>query len=162
MIYLLDANAFMEASRLYYGFDVAPGFWNWLGGPGLNGNVASVKSVKDEITSGIGDLVTWANSLPASFWLVDTAASAAELANLAAWANHPNRIYRSEAVAEFMGSADLRVIAQAAAINATVVTREVPAPQSQRRIKIPDACDQNGVAWTDPFTAYRTLGLILN
>jgi Domain of unknown function (DUF4411) len=162
MIYLLDANAFMEASRLYYGFDIVPGFWKWLQGSDLNGKVASVKSVKDEITSGTGDLVAWANSLPASFWMVDTAASTTESANLAAWANHPDRIYRSEAVAEFMGSADLRLIAQAAAINATVVTREVPAPQSQRKIKIPDACDQNGVDWTDPFSAYRDLGLILN
>jgi len=25
-MYLLDANAFMEANRLYYAFDLAPGF----------------------------------------------------------------------------------------------------------------------------------------
>lgn len=162
MMYLLDANAFMEASRLYYGFDVAPGFWKWLEGSDLSGRVASVKSVKDEITSGVGDLVAWAQTLPDEFWLTDTTDSAAELANLASWANHPGRIYRPEAVSEFMGSTDLRLIAQAAAINATVVTREVPAPNSQRRIKIPDACDQNGVAWTDPFSAYRALGLVLN
>lgn len=36
-MYLLDANAFMEASRLYYGFDLAPGFWEWLGADGLGG-----------------------------------------------------------------------------------------------------------------------------
>jgi len=30
-MYLLDSNAFMEANRLYYGFDIAPGFWTWLG-----------------------------------------------------------------------------------------------------------------------------------
>lgn len=162
MIYLLDANAFMEASRLYYAFDVAPGFWKWLKGSDLSGKVGSVKSVKDEITRGVGGLVTWAKSLPDSFWLADTDASARELAALAAWANDPDRTYRSEAVAEFMASADLRLIAQAKAINATVVTREVPAPDSKRRIKIPDACDQNGVSWTDPFTVYRSLGLRLN
>jgi len=26
-MYLLDANAFIEASRLYYAFDIAPRFW---------------------------------------------------------------------------------------------------------------------------------------
>jgi hypothetical protein len=30
-MYLVDANAFMEANRLYYAFDIAPGFWTWLG-----------------------------------------------------------------------------------------------------------------------------------
>ncbi len=28
-MHLLDANAFMEANRLYYAFDIAPGFWTW-------------------------------------------------------------------------------------------------------------------------------------
>ena len=30
-MYLLDSNAFIEANRLYYAFDIAPGFWTWLG-----------------------------------------------------------------------------------------------------------------------------------
>jgi len=51
-MYLLDANAFMEASRLYYGFDIAPGFWTWLGDRKLTGQVASIEAVKDEITAG--------------------------------------------------------------------------------------------------------------
>lgn len=29
-MYLLDANAFMEASRHYYASDIAPGFWAWF------------------------------------------------------------------------------------------------------------------------------------
>ncbi len=57
LMHLLDANAFMEANRLYYGFDIAPGFWTWLGDPSLVGQVASIDAVKDEITAGTGDLV---------------------------------------------------------------------------------------------------------
>jgi Domain of unknown function (DUF4411) len=45
MTYVLVANEFMEASRLYHGFDLARGFWKWLQGSDLNGKVASVKSV---------------------------------------------------------------------------------------------------------------------
>ncbi len=30
MTYLLDANVFIQAKRLYYGFDFCPGFWDWI------------------------------------------------------------------------------------------------------------------------------------
>ena len=38
--YLLDANVFIQAKNLYYGFDFCPAFWEWLVGwqrkrPGL-------------------------------------------------------------------------------------------------------------------------------
>ena len=36
-MYLMDSNAFMEANRLYYAFDLAPGFWDWLGASSLAG-----------------------------------------------------------------------------------------------------------------------------
>jgi hypothetical protein len=28
--YLLDANVFIQAKNLHYGFDFCPGFWDWL------------------------------------------------------------------------------------------------------------------------------------
>ena len=30
MPYLLDANVFIQASRLHYGMDFCPAFWDWL------------------------------------------------------------------------------------------------------------------------------------
>ncbi|MBN2353724.1 MAG: DUF4411 family protein [Spirochaetales bacterium] len=30
MAYLLDANVFMQAKNLHYGFDFCPAFWDWL------------------------------------------------------------------------------------------------------------------------------------
>lgn len=30
MAYLLDADAFIRAKNLHYGFDLCPGFWDWL------------------------------------------------------------------------------------------------------------------------------------
>jgi hypothetical protein len=71
-MYLLDANAFMEASRLYYAFDIAPGFWTWLEAAIATGDVASVTAVKDEITAGKDPLVQWAAHLPKEVWLTDT------------------------------------------------------------------------------------------
>ncbi len=160
-MYLLDANAFMEANRLYYGFDIAPGFWTWLGDPSHVGQVASIDAVKDEITAGTGDLVDWARTRPASFWLADTDAVLLAMRELAAWAADPARQYRHEAVDEFLDSADLKLIAHAMASGAAVVTREQPAPESKKKIKIPDACNAFGVTWTDPFSLYRTLGMRL-
>ena len=160
-MYLLDANAFMEASRLYYGFDIAPGFWSWLGDPALAGRVASIDAVKNEIAAGTGDLVSWAKARPDSFWLTDTADVVAAMAKLSAWATDPVRQYRQEAIDEFLNSADYKLIAHAMATGGTVVTREQPAPDAKKRIKIPNACHAFDVAWTDPFSLYRTLGMRL-
>lgn len=47
------------------------------------------------------------------------------------------------------------------ATGATVVTREQPAPESKKKIKIPDVCNAFDVGWTDPFSLYRSLGMRL-
>lgn len=160
-MYLMDSNVFMEANRLYYAFDLVPGFWKWLGDPSLAGQVGSVSAVKDEISAGHGDLVNWARARPSSFWLADTDAVVTAMAQLSAWATDPSRRYRREAVDEFLGSADYELIAHAMAIGATVVTREQPAPESKTKIKIPDVCHAFDVAWMDPFSFYRALGMRL-
>jgi predicted nucleic acid-binding protein len=160
-MYLLDANAFMEANRLYYAFDIAPGFWTWLSSPSLVGQVASNSAVRDEITAGTGELVDWARSLPAGFWLADTGDVLAAMTELSGWALDPERSYKQSAVDEFLGSADLHLVAHAMARSATLVTRERPEPESRKNIKIPDVCDAFGVAWSDPFNMYRALGMRL-
>jgi hypothetical protein len=160
-MYLMDSNAFMEASRTYYGFDIAPGFWSWLADPALAGQVGSIEAVKDEITAGTGDLVDWARARPASFWQPDTDETLAAMRELAAWVTAPARQYRQDAVDEFLDSADFKLIAHAMATKATLVTREQPAPDSKKKVKIPDACSAVGVAWTDPFSLYRALGMRL-
>ena len=100
-------------------------------------------------------------SSPTSFWLADTDAVLLAMREVAAWAADPGRQYRQEAVDEFLDSADLKLIAHTRASGATVVTREQPAPDSKKRIKIPDACNAFSVTWTDPFSLYRTLGMRL-
>ncbi len=161
MIYLLDANVFMEAAQLYYSFDLTPGFWNWLEGPLLRGRVASIEAVRAEIVRGEGDLVTWAAGMPSGFWQADTADSIANARTLVQWARDPARPCNEAAVAEFASSADLRLIAIAMAIRGAVVTREVSAPRAKKRVKIPDVCAAFGVTSVTPFEAYRALGMRL-
>ena len=83
------------------------------------------------------------------------------MTELAVWSTDPSRSFRQAAVDEFLGSADLKLIAHAIAVGATVVTRERSEPESRKKIKIPDVCIAFGVDWTDPFSAYRSLGMRL-
>lgn len=161
-MYLMDANAFMEASRLYYSFKIAPGYWEWLVEKFEAGELASVEAVYDEITAGSGDLVTWARQTSLDgFWLPDTNESVTAIAELARWAAHPDRAFKQSAVDEFMASADLRLAAQASALGATVVTRETSDPGCKKRVKLPDAAKSLRVACIQPFIAYERLGLQL-
>lgn len=159
-MHLLDANAFMEASRLYYSFQIAPRYWDWLVDKFNEGEIASVEAVYDEITAGTGDLVAWAKAPALSgFWLPDTADSIAATADLATWAAHADRPFKQSAVDEFMASADLRLAAQAHVPGATVVTRETSDPACKKRVKLPDAAKSVGVTCVQPFVAYERLGL---
>lgn len=153
-MHLLDANAFMEASRLYYSFQIAPGYWDWLVDRFNAGEIASVEAVYEEITAGSGDLVDWAkDSALDGFWLPDTAESVAVIADLATWAGPPDRPFKQAAVDEFMASADLRLAAQAGTLGATLVTRETPDPACKKRLKLPVAAKAVGVDCVQPFVA---------
>lgn len=159
-MYLLDASAFMDASRLYYGFDIAAGFWTWLAHDGLASSVGSIMAIKTAITSGTGDLVTSAGSLPPRFWGDDTDEVVVAMTALAAWANDPARQYRQQAIDEFMDSADLKLIAHAMVSKTNLVAREQPAPDSKKKIKIPDVCNAFNFVWTDPLKRTERLDCV--
>src|ERR1700741_4946084 len=60
MAYLLDTNVFITAKQRYYGFQLCPGFWDWLIDANGRGLVFSHQQVLSELTA-IGDeLATWA------------------------------------------------------------------------------------------------------
>ncbi len=159
-MYLLDANAFMEASRLYYSFDIAPPYWDWLVSKHNEGKIASIVAVKDEIIAGEGQLVDWATDQRMnSFWLAPSADTVKEMRKLSTWANAPSSNFKSAAIEEFMDSADLQLAAHAAAIGGVVVTRETADPNCRKRVKLPDAGIQVGVRSIQPFEMYKRLGL---
>lgn len=63
MAYLLDANVFIQAKNLQYGFDFCPAFWDWLAHAHGAGRLRSIRHVGDEL-SGFGDeLSAWADGL---------------------------------------------------------------------------------------------------
>ena len=60
MSYLLDANVFIQAKNLHYGFDFCPAFWDWLIENNRTGKVFSIEKVGDELEAGDDALATWA------------------------------------------------------------------------------------------------------
>jgi hypothetical protein len=71
--------------------------------------------------------------------------------------------YTDAAKAEFADAenADAWVVAYAKAKGCVVVTQEKPAPQSKRKVKVPDVCNAFGVMWIDTFVMMRRLGIRL-
>ncbi|RJU00835.1 DUF4411 family protein [Arthrobacter frigidicola] len=165
-MYIFDSNAFIAASRQHYGFDIAPGFWSWVCDGKLSGAASSSKWVKGEIDAGNRPLdedllKQWASVVRPDFWLDDSVGVASAMGELTAWVTDPSRIYSQQAQSDFLESVDYRIIAQAKAESAILVTSEVSAKDSVRRVKIPDAAEAIGVSCIDPFSAYRALGLKL-
>lgn len=60
MAYLLDANVFIQAKNLHYGFDFCPAFWDWTVREHAHGKVYSVSQVGDELLAGDDELSEWA------------------------------------------------------------------------------------------------------
>jgi hypothetical protein len=51
MAYLLDANVFIEAKNRYYGFEICPGFWEWLISENAADRVFSIEKRRISISS---------------------------------------------------------------------------------------------------------------
>ena len=152
MPYLLDANVFMSAKNLHYGFDFCPAFWDWLLEAHERRIVFSIDKVADEIDAGADDLAEWSRTLPRGFFLDPDASLLPSLAEVSRWA--ANARYEPAAVNTFLQIADYYLVAHAHARQYVLVTHEVPST-STRRIKIPDACLSLSVRYATPFEMLR-------
>lgn len=150
--YLLDANVFIQAKNLHYGFDFCPAFWEWLKVENDKGKVASIEKVRDEIVSGEDELASWAHARGHEFFLSADDKVLPALETVSAWANSQG--YHPAAVSTFLQVADYWLVAYALAHNCTVVTHEIPA-DSVRKIKIPNACIGLKVDCINPYEMLR-------
>ena len=152
MAYLLDADVFIRAKNLHYGFDFCPAFWEWLANGNAAGTVASVEKVGDELLAGSDDLADWAKDRGPAFFARPDASVATAFGNLSAWASSGH--YEPAATQVFLQKADYYLVAQALAGGHVVVSHEVPS-NSIRRIKVPDACLAFGVKCMSPYEMLR-------
>lgn len=151
-MYLLDANIFISAKNLHYGFDFVPAFWDWLDRGQNAGILCSTGKVRQELKAGADELADWIDARESLFHSAD-ASMVPSMQHLAQWARSGR--FSPAAADEFLRVADFELVAFAHAHGCTVVTHERPNPLAKKRIMIPDACQEIGVPWTDPFTMLR-------
>lgn len=155
-MYLVDANVLIDAKNRYYAFDIAPGFWEWLGGAHAAGEVGSIEAVRKELVEGNDELAEWAKANGSFFEPIDEETTA-YFSALTAWA--VSRHFKAAALAAFTGNqADYQLVAHARGHNHVLVTHELPEPNSQKRVKIPDACAAIGATYMNPFEMMRRTG----
>lgn len=152
MTYLLDANVFISASRLHYGFDFCPAFWDWLVESNQAKRVFSIDKVEGEIRAGADELVQWASNLGEGFFLRPDQQVLSALTTVSGWCSR--QCYHPAALNAFLGGADCFLVAHALAHSHTVVTHEKPS-NSRNHIKIPNVCSGVGVTPVSPFEMLR-------
>lgn len=150
--YLLDANIFIQAKNLHYGFDFCPAFWAWLIENNAAGKVASIEKVADELYAGEDDLSTWAEQRGNAFFLPADAAVVPALSEVSTWASQQS--YDPAAISTFLQVADYWLVAHAKAHGWTVVTHEVPS-DGRQKIKIPNVCIGLGIHCITPYEMLR-------
>lgn len=156
--YVLDANAFIEASKGYYAFDICPGFWTALLRLHLAKQVFSIDKVKAELSATADDLSGWVSDRASDTFFKQTRDQhvADEFRNLVNWVqNEPQ--FTTDAKAEFASVADGWVVAYAKVNGLVVVTHEVFAPEAKRRVKIPNVCVEFDVDYCNTFEMLRDL-----
>ncbi len=88
MAYLLDADVFIRAKNLHYGFDFCPAFWDWLIKTNAAGKVYSIEKVDDEVQAVGDELADWAAARGPGFFLKPDASVFPSLATVSNWANN--------------------------------------------------------------------------
>ena len=149
---MLDADVFIRAKNLHYGFDFCPAFWEWLIQRNRSGQVYSIERIRGELVAGADGLADWAQDRGDGFFLSPDASLFPALASVANWST--GQSYDQAAVSTFLQVADYYLVAQAYAGKHTVVTHEAPSA-STRRIKIPDACIGLGIKCLSPYEMLR-------
>ena len=152
MVYVLDANVFIQAKNLYYGFDFCPAFWAWIDRENAAGQVFSIEQVGYELKSGADQLATWAAARGNALFLVPDQTMLGSLPTVSAWVT--GQQYSPAAVSRFLQVADYYVLARALAHGDVVITHEKPS-SSMKKVKIPDVCIGLGVKCMTPYEMLR-------
>ena len=157
MLYLLDANAFIQAKNTYYPMDFCPAFWDWMDYENSTGHIASISEVAAELKKQEDELSRWVKDHrnDGRFFLpVDDRQTQMVYAEIA---NYVVQNYEEKHFAPFLSVADPWLIAKAKATNAILVTHEKLVPADSKKVKIPNICNEFGVQYINTFTLLRTL-----
>lgn len=160
MKYVLDANIFISASRLYYSFDFGSKFWDFLLDNAQKGTIISIDKVYEEIKQGDDKLKKWADEKFKDYFMntqnEDVLNAYAEIVR---WAYKQKDKYYASAINEFMreNNADTWLIAFAKTYKYTIVTNEKFNPDIKKKIPIPNVCNHYKIQYVDTFDMLRNL-----
>jgi hypothetical protein len=156
--YLLDTNVFIEAHRRYYTMDLCPGFWKCLEHYCEESRVLSIDRVRGEISEGDA-LDEWISQAPDGLFAPTAQVEVVEaFTEMMTWVQD-NGLFLPQAKDEFARVADGRLVAYAKAHDLVVITQEVFAADSRKRVPIPNVCRQFDVPYDDTFSMLRALGV---
>lgn len=159
--YVLDANAFIQARRRFYPFDICPGYWEGLRWFRASGRLCSIDKVRDELERGGDDLWNWARDVFDESGCESSIIGASEFADMAAWVQS-NVQFTQAAKSEFMAVADGWLAAYAKSSGKVIVTLEEPSPEAKRRVPLVNVCRAFGVQAITPFEMLRRLEVRLS
>ena len=159
MQYVLDANIFIQAHRSTYPLDVVPSFWNKIKALAEAETLGSIDKVKKELYKNEDDLKDWCNSNLTDDFFKSSDQTILEYTEVVNWAVNKGQ-YRQHAIDEFLRAevADAWLVAFAKQKGVIVVTHESSSPKSQKRILIPDVCNDFGIPYCNTIQMMRDLG----
>jgi hypothetical protein len=152
MTYVLDANVFIQAKNLHYGFDFCPAFWDWVIRENEAGRVLSIERVGDELKAGADELAQWAQQRGSRLFVAPDTLMLDALTRVSTWVTSQG--YSAAAVSTFLQVADYYLVSRALAHGDVVVTHEVAAVTASK-VKIPNVCIGMGVKCMTPYEMLR-------
>ena len=160
--FVLDANAFIQAKRRFYPFEICPGYWAALKWHQQQGNLCSIDKVQLELQRGGDDLTAWVDSEfgEDSFAHTDDADVIDAYKEMLAWVIAQSQ-FNDPAKARYQEVADGWLAAFAKAKNFTVVTLEEFDPLIRKSVPLPNVCKAFDVEWITPYEMLRRLGVKL-
>lgn len=155
MLYLLDANVLIDASRDYYPFDQVPEFWEWLVDEAKREHVKVPYENHQEIVVAKDHLSVWEKSYKSQILLNESVSS--DLVQKVIVEGYAEDLNDEEI--EKIGKDPILIAYALADIeNRTVVTTEASKPRRRRANRhLPDVCRDFGVKCCGPFEYTRKL-----
>jgi hypothetical protein len=157
MIYILDANTFIEAKGRYYGMNICPAYWAWLLNAHKRREIISIEMVKDELSAGNDELADWVKNNSSIFIPESTVEIQEKFRKEVVSTVYGMTQMKTGSHEEFMGGADPWLIATALVTGATVVTQEVYKPDIKKKIHIPNVCKLLNVPCINTFEMLHIL-----
>ena len=148
MLYLLDANTLINAHRTWYALNRVPEFWRWILYHAEIGTVKMPTQIYAEVEGGTDELAAWMKEAQHRNAL--RLAEATDLAKVQiVLAKYGDALTEADLIK--IGQDPFLVAAALGHADRCVVTAEVSKASKQRaNRKVPDICDDCGVAWQSP------------